>query len=101
MTVHVFSIACYVMEVSQTRNQKEMNTTRISAVDVHSEHITLDMIQEELRVNPWRLEEKKGANDWDTHEGNTPLISSAAFGNLEVCEYLLSVGANIKAKNTV
>ncbi len=75
-----------------------MSIEAISAVDVHSERITLDALQEELRTNPSRLEEKKG-NGWD--EGNTPLISSAGFGNLEVCKYLLSVGANIESKNKV
>ncbi len=79
-----------------------MSTTAISAVDIHSEHITLDALQQELRINPWRLEEKKGGNGWQsTDEGNTPLISSAEFGNLQECEFLLSVGANIEAKNTV
>ena len=70
-------------------------------MDIHSEHITLDALQEELRINPCRLEEKKGGNGWDPTEGNSPLTSSAGFGNLEVCEFLLSVGANIEAKNKV
>ncbi len=78
-----------------------MSTTRISAVDVHSKHTTLDSLQEELRVNPWRLEEKKEGNGWELHTGNSPLISSAAFGTLKVCEFLVKVGANIEAKNTV
>ncbi len=75
-----------------------MNTP-ISAVDVHSQDITLEALQEELRINPSRLEEKKGGNYWD--QANSPLISLADFGNLQVCEFLLSVGANIDAKNTV
>ncbi len=75
-------------------------STAISAVDFHSKHITLDALQEELRVNPWKLEEKNGGTQWD-FGGNTPLISSAAFGNLKVCEYLLSIGSNVEAKNKV
>ncbi len=58
-----------------------------------SKHITLEAIQDELRAFPSRLEEKK--------EGKTPLISSAEFGNDLVCEFLLSLGANVEAKNEV
>ncbi len=71
-----------------------------SGDDVHSFYITLEAIREELRMNPWRLEKKKGGSEWYS-AGNTPLISSTVFGNLEVCEYLLSVGANVEAKNSV
>ncbi len=63
-------------------------------VDVHSSRITLKALQAELSANPMRLEELK---EW----GNTPLMSSAEFGNVVVCKFLLSIGANIEAKNVV
>ncbi len=71
-------------------------------VDIHSQHITLETLQNELRSNPTRLEEKKVGNNWDIpHAGNTPLMTSVEFQNIVVCEFLLSVGANIEAKNEV
>ncbi len=68
-----------------------MNSNQI--VDIHSKHISLEALQEELRVTPSRLEEKKA--------GKTPLLCSVDFGNIAVCEFLLSLGANIEAKNEV
>ncbi len=52
-------------------------------------------MQIELRLHPSRLEEKD--LEWE----ETPLISSAKFGNIAVVEFLLSIGANIHAKNKV
>ncbi len=72
-----------------------MSSTDLTIVhiDIHSEHIRLEAIQDELRVNPSRLEEEK--------EGKTPLMSSAEFGNDLICEFLLSLGANVEAKSEV
>ncbi len=75
-----------------------MGTTS-SSVDIHSPDITLKDLQEELRRNPRRLEEKKEGDDWvDSFVGNTLLLSSAELGTVPMCEYLLSVGANIEVK---
>ncbi len=72
------------------------------SVDIHSPDITLEALQAELRRNPRMLEEKKpGYKRHDPLEGNTPLISSVEFGNVPVCDFLLSVGANIEARNDV
>ncbi len=75
-----------------------------TVVDIYGEDITMETIQEELRANPSRLEEKKDSDSryrQDFDEGNTPLISSAKFGNYPVVEFLLSVGADVEAKNQV
>ncbi len=64
------------------------------SVDIHSPDITLDALQSELKKNPMRLEERREGN-------NTLLISSTESGNLAVCTFLLSVGANVEAKNLV
>ncbi len=73
-----------------------------SIFDMHFKHTTHEDLQAELRVHPWRLEEKKAENTkHNLQSGNTPLMSSAEFGNVEICEFLLSVGANIEAKNEV
>ncbi len=72
------------------------------SVDIHSPDITVKAIRADLRKNPRRLEEKKeGSIRDDPLAGNTPLMSSAEMGNIAVCEFLLSVGANIEAKNAV
>ncbi len=74
----------------------------VFAVDIHSELTTLDAFQEELRINPSRLEEwEVGINKLHPQVENTPLMSAAVFGNSALCEFLLSVGANIDAKNEV
>ncbi len=70
-------------------------STVFQIVDIHSEHITVEELQDELRVNPMRLEEKE--NEY----GNTPLLSSAEYENVAVFEFLLSLGANLEAKNKV
>ncbi len=75
--------------------------TKIRVVNIHSKRITLDALQEELRMKPWRLEEKNVGDRDHIFAGSTPLMSSAAFGNLEVVKFLLSVGANIEAKHEV
>ncbi len=62
-------------------------------MNIHSDQISLDALREELRENRRRLEERK--------RGKTPLMSFAEFGNVPVCEFLLSVGANAHAKNAV
>ncbi len=74
----------------------------MEAIDFHSEHITLEALQDELKVNPTLLEERRAGNSSDLpHAGNTLLMSSAQFGNVVVCEFLLSVGANVQAENQV
>ncbi len=75
----------------------------IPVVDIHSNHITLATLRDQLRANPTRLEEKKVKKDdgFDCQEENTPLISAADFGNVSVVEFLLSVGANVDAINKV
>ncbi len=87
------------------KRNRERNRQRVAhQIIIHSKHIALDAIQEELRLNPWRLEEKKVKyNDthFDSHVGNTPLMSSVRFENVAVVEYLLSIGANSEAKNEV
>ncbi len=70
----------------------------MSTVDIHSDHVRLNALQEELRIRPLRLEEHKVIFP---HAGMTPLLSSAKFGNIAVCEFLLSIGANIEAKSDV
>ncbi len=70
-----------------------------TSIDIHSPAITLKVLGAELRKNPSRLEEKKvGTNFADPQAGNTPLMSSA---ELKHVEFLLSVGANVEAKNAV
>ncbi len=74
----------------------------LSVVDVHSEHVALDLLQDELKRNPWKLDEKKvGNGPWDPHEGYTPLMSASAFGNAVVVEFLLTLGANKEAQDEV
>ncbi len=80
-----------IIEISSYVSKTEMNSNRI--VDIHSKHVTLEALQEQLGVNPWRLEEWKA--------GKTPLLFSVEFGNIAVCEFLLSLGANIEATNEV
>ncbi len=76
--------------------------TTASSVDIHSPGITLRALRAELRKNPTRLEEKKEGNNWvDPLAGNTLLMSSAELGNVPMCKFLLSVGANIEAKSMV
>ncbi len=72
-----------------------MSNTAPVVVNIHSSRTTLEELQVELRIHPSRLEEKEM-----TH-GFTPLISSAFFGNIAVVEFLLSIGANVHAKNKV
>ncbi len=66
-----------------------------STVDIHSRNVTLEELQEELRVHSSRLEEVEIVYE------NTPLMSSVKFENVALVEFLLSVGANIHAKNKV
>ncbi len=72
----------------------------MTVVNIHAQLITRVMLETELRLHPMRLEERK---EWehDRDEGNTPLTSAAMFGNIPVVEFLLSIGANIEAKNEV
>ncbi len=65
-------------------------------VQIHSSCITQEEMQVELSAYPSRLEEKN-----DYFLGDTPLMSSATFGNIAVVEFLLSIGANVHAKNEV
>ncbi len=64
-----------------------------AAVDIHSKQITLEALREELVINRKRLEEKK--------TGKTPLMVFAEFGNVALCEFLLSIGAKVNASNAV
>ncbi len=74
----------------------------IPIVDVHSQDITLEALQAELRMNPGRLEEKKTeSNRHDPQAGNTLLMSFAELGNVRMCKFLLSIGSNIEANNMV
>ncbi len=70
----------------------------VEVINLHNEHITVKEMQEELRVNPLRLEEKMLV---DVYDRCTPLTAAAYFGNVAVVEYLLSAGANIEATNQV
>ncbi len=74
-----------------------------SIVDIHAKDIAFETIQTELRLHPWRLEEKRvrqeGVDDVDV--GNTPLMSAAKAGHAAVVVFLLSLGANIQATNEV
>ncbi len=63
-------------------------------VDIFGEGITLETMRDELRQHPWRLEEK-------SVNGDTLLMSAAKFGKTAVVEFLLSLGANIEAKDSV
>ncbi len=66
---------------------------------IHTKDIPVGAMQAELREHPWRLEEKH--DDEGDESGNTPLISSAMHGNIAVIELLLSLGANVEAKDMV
>ncbi len=83
-------------------NIEEMSTPS-SVVDLHSNQITLDVLRNELRTNPSRLEERKERDKHyrDLRAGNTPIMTAVCFENMEMCEFLLSVGANIDSKNEV
>ncbi len=70
------------------------------SIDLHSNHIALNELQNELRAEPLRLEEKK-VELYSSYSGNSPLMSAAAFGNVVLCEFLLSLGANVEATNEV
>ncbi len=63
-------------------------------VNIFAEGITLETMRDELRQQPWRLDER-------SVYGNTPLMSAAMFGNVAVVEFLLSLGANMEAKDDV
>ncbi len=56
----------------------------LMVTDIHSKYTTLDAIRDELRLNPSRLEERNcfGFNTSDLQTRNTPLLSSAEFGNV-------------------
>ncbi len=67
---------------------------------IFDEAITVEAMQIELRQQPWRLEEEYGREDvYGLDNGNTPLISSALHGNIAVVKFLLSLGANVEARN--
>ncbi len=68
-----------------------------SVVDIHAEDVTLETIQAELMLHPLRLEERKEEGE----VGCTPLIAAATSGNVALVKFLLSVGANIEARNEV
>ncbi len=70
-----------------------MSAKTVPIVNIHSQLFTLEELQAELRIHPWRLEEKE--------DGNTPLISSTKLGKIAVVEFLLSLGANIHEKDEV
>ncbi len=76
-----------------------MRKKKTKVLDIHSEHTTLEELQEELRANHLRLEERKVGicSGKDT----TPLMSAAGFGNVEIVKFLLSLEANIEAKDQV
>ncbi len=75
----------------------------ISFENLHSKSVKLETIQAALRDDPSLLEKmtEKYNREENVDEGNTLLITCALFGNLAAVEYLLSVGANIEAKNMV
>ncbi len=64
-------------------------------VDIHAKTVSLETIQAELRLHPWRLEER------GCSVGKTPLTSAAEAGNVAVVEFLLSLGADMEAKEAV
>ncbi len=71
-------------------------------VDFHSKLNTLETIQTELKLHPWRLEEKRGRTQkHDDDFENTPLMTAAKAGNYAVVVFLLSLGANVEAKRHV
>ncbi len=65
-------------------------------VDIHAEDVTLEAIQVELTHHPWRIDEKRSVGFDDT-----PLGTAAKAGNVAVLVFLLSLGANVEAKNEV
>ncbi len=84
----------------------------MNRIDVHDIDMTVEILKEELRVNPSRLEEKKvpneeeekeevGKEDDECEDGMSPLTAAAKFDNVAVVKFLLSVGANVKASNKV
>ncbi len=78
---------------------EQTKTAMIRNVDIFAVDITLESIRDELKVHPWRLEERDV--DVGNGMGNTPLMSAADFGKVDVVQFLLLLGANIEAKNTV
>ncbi len=68
-------------------------TSPRTLINLHDKNITLSAIRPELRLHPSRLEERK--------EEDTPLMSAAEFGNVEVVEFLLTLGANKEAHDDV
>ncbi len=73
-----------------------------SIVDVHAKDISLESVQEELRLHPLRLEERRERRQvFDDEIGNTPLLSAVKAGNISVVQYLLSLGANVDSRNKV
>ncbi len=67
-------------------------------INLHAEEITVETMQEEIRVNPVRLEEKKKFRSFGPC---TPLLTAIWFGNVAVVRFLLSSGANIEARTEV
>ncbi len=59
-------------------------------------------MQAELRLHPSRLEESEVlGEDYNGDDGYTPLLMAATSGNIEMVEFLLSIGANVGAVNSV
>ncbi len=54
-----------------------------------------EAIEDILREYPFKLEENMDSS------GNTPLMIACYLGNVGVVQYLLSLGANVQAKNNV
>ncbi len=77
-----------------------MNSKQNEMINIHALDITLDEIQAQLNQHPLRLEERS-EDEEEYDDGNTPLIAAAAYGNTAVVNFLLSMGANVEAKNTV
>ncbi len=85
-------------------------------MEIHTKDVSVSAIEDELRTNPARLEEKKEASffsfeeeeeeeDWEEcdrdENENTPLMAASFHGNVAVVQCLLLLGANIDARNYV
>ncbi len=71
-------------------------------VNLARKNITIEVMEEELRRNPLRLEEMVEVRYFCGIDLCSPLMAASLFGNVEVVQFLLSAGgANIQAKNDV
>ncbi len=80
----------------------EMDSSSIPQINIHAKDISVESLSTELTLNPLRLEEVEDRGiKFDEDDRNTPLMSAASNGNVEAVKYLLSIGANVEARNRV